>query len=181
MENKKDKRYISNARVKRSICDALFLLMREKDFSQITITELIETAGVARASFYRNFESKESIILFYLDQLHEESTALIPHEEDAPVYITYEHLVTRFEFLLKNKHALVCIYQHGFAPLFETLVNEYASYILGNMPVSSIERYRIPFIAGAVFHTMMEWLISDAKESPSEMAHFFLKYINKLI
>ncbi len=181
MDQKKDKRYIGNARVKRSIHDALFLLMKNKNFSEITITELITTADVARASFYRNFESKESIIVSYLEQLHEESVHLIPLAEDAPVCVTYEHLVIRLEFLLKHKHALVCIYQNGFAPLLETLVDEYAAYLIGDMPTSSLERYRIHFIAGAIFHTMMAWLIDDARESPGEMAHFFLKYIEKIL
>lgn len=181
MDKENDKRYISNAKVKRKIQDALFLLMKAKDFSKISVTELITIAGVARVSFYRNFESKEDIIISYLEQLHEESTHLIPHEEDAPLRITYENLVTRLEFLLQKKHSLVLIYQNGFAPLLEEQVNEYAAYILGDMPVNSLERYRIYFIAGAVFHTMMAWLISDAKESPSEMAHFFLSYLSKVL
>ena len=49
-----DKRKEANQRVKKSITDALFSLMQEKKLSDIRITELIERAGVARASFYRN-------------------------------------------------------------------------------------------------------------------------------
>ncbi len=44
------------------ITDALLLLMRKKDYKDISITEICEKAGVTRMSFYRNFESKEDIL-----------------------------------------------------------------------------------------------------------------------
>ena len=49
-----DKRKEENLRVKQSIVRALFSLMQEKSLADIHITELVNSAGVARASFYRN-------------------------------------------------------------------------------------------------------------------------------
>ena len=46
-----DKRKAENLRVKQSITNALFALMREKSLSDVQITELVGRAGVARASF----------------------------------------------------------------------------------------------------------------------------------
>lgn len=57
-----DKRKIENQRVKNCITNALFLLLREKSISEITISEIIQVAGVARASFYRNYATKESVM-----------------------------------------------------------------------------------------------------------------------
>lgn len=55
-----DKRKEANIRVKSSIVDALFMLMKRKPISEITVTEIIKKAGVARVSFYRNYTSKHS-------------------------------------------------------------------------------------------------------------------------
>lgn len=44
-----DKRKLENQRVKRSITQALFHLLEEKSISEITISEIIRMAGVARA------------------------------------------------------------------------------------------------------------------------------------
>ena len=44
-----DKRKIENQRVKDNITKALFQLLGEKSISQITISEIIRVAGVARA------------------------------------------------------------------------------------------------------------------------------------
>ena len=38
--------------VKREIMNAVMLLMGEKNYMDITVTEIISKAGVARASFY---------------------------------------------------------------------------------------------------------------------------------
>ena len=53
-----DKRKEENIRVKKSITEALLKLMHEKSFSDISITEIIRSAKVARASFYRNYDFK---------------------------------------------------------------------------------------------------------------------------
>ena len=62
-----NKNEIANNIVKESLTDALFTLMSNKEFNDITITELSKKAGVSRLSFYRNYTSKEEIIIKYLD------------------------------------------------------------------------------------------------------------------
>ena len=42
--------------------EALAFLIDKKAFSEITISELVKKAGIARSTFYRNYESKEDII-----------------------------------------------------------------------------------------------------------------------
>ena len=62
-----NKNEYKNSIVKESFTDALFNLMTKKDFNNITISELSKKAGVSRLSFYRNYNSKEDIIINYLD------------------------------------------------------------------------------------------------------------------
>lgn len=51
------------------IIKALFQLMEKKEFSHISISEIAERAGVARQTFYRNFQGKDEILLNYLEEL----------------------------------------------------------------------------------------------------------------
>ena len=67
---------------KRALVEALFRLMSQKDFSDITITELIRDAKVARATFYRNFYTKEDIVKYFLDLLQKELLAQIPEAKN---------------------------------------------------------------------------------------------------
>lgn len=57
-----DKRYEANRLVKQKIGRALTKLMDTKPFSDISVTEIVETAGVARASYYRNFKDRKSVV-----------------------------------------------------------------------------------------------------------------------
>ncbi len=45
-------------RSKKWIEEALFVLLKQKPFSKITITDITKKAGVARLTFYRNFAKK---------------------------------------------------------------------------------------------------------------------------
>ena len=62
-----DKRYEANRQVKLKIARALTKLMDTKAFSDISVTDIITTAGVARASYYRNFHSKEEVLIKITD------------------------------------------------------------------------------------------------------------------
>ena len=41
---------------------SLLQLLEKKDLKKITISELVQRAGVSRAAFYRNYGSKEEIL-----------------------------------------------------------------------------------------------------------------------
>ena len=55
-----DKRRQANQQVKEKITGALLHLLGEKSISEISVTEIIAEAGVARASFYRNYARASS-------------------------------------------------------------------------------------------------------------------------
>ena len=51
-----------------SMCTALILLMETKPYEKITITEITKKAGVSRMAYYRNYESKDDILLKRLEK-----------------------------------------------------------------------------------------------------------------
>ena len=54
---------MDNQRVKNQITEGLFSLLRKKSFSEITVTDIVKEANVARASYYRNFQNKEGSLI----------------------------------------------------------------------------------------------------------------------
>lgn len=56
-------------KVDMKIENALFTLMEDQRLSVITVTQIVQKAKVSRASFYRNFCSREDIIKRYIDGL----------------------------------------------------------------------------------------------------------------
>ena len=61
-----ERKHPGNLFVRDCITEALFKLMKSKDFNDITVSMLVKTAGVSRNSFYRNYQSMEDIIRQYL-------------------------------------------------------------------------------------------------------------------
>ena len=49
--------------MKEYITEALLQLMKKKEFEKLTIEEITSKAGVNRSTYYRNFKSKEMIII----------------------------------------------------------------------------------------------------------------------
>lgn len=50
----------------RQIASAMMMLIQEKPYAQITISELCKTAGVSRQTFYSLFTSRENVMVFTL-------------------------------------------------------------------------------------------------------------------
>ncbi|MCL1837344.1 MAG: TetR/AcrR family transcriptional regulator [Treponema sp.] len=53
-------------RTKSWIFEAVMLLMDEKPYEKITVSDIAEKAGIARPTFYRNFNDKDDVIFEYL-------------------------------------------------------------------------------------------------------------------
>ena len=58
-----------NLYVKGHITESLLTLLEDKAIEDISISELCENACIGRASFYRNYNSKEEIIKAYIYKL----------------------------------------------------------------------------------------------------------------
>ncbi|NJN53971.1 MAG: TetR/AcrR family transcriptional regulator [Anaerolineae bacterium] len=66
-------------RTRRLLQDALIVLVQEKSFGEISITDISSQAGVARVTFYQHFESKEALLLWLIsDFLSKCMKVLIP-------------------------------------------------------------------------------------------------------
>ena len=51
------------------ITESLLTLLKDKAIEDISISELCDNAGIGRASFYRNYNSKEDILKAYINKL----------------------------------------------------------------------------------------------------------------
>ena len=168
-----DKRTAANLAVKKKITDAVFKLMGDKDIADISVTEIIGEAGVARASFYRNYSSKEDVLLVHIhDILQKFLDGRSPEEVDCR---SYEHIVRCFRFFKEYDVYALGMYRSNYATVLLEELNVFHMAIAGNMPTSSIERYSIYTYIGALFNTAIAWLNGGATESAEEMAHFFLQ------
>lgn len=45
-----------------AICDAFFLVLKEKDYEKITVSDVIKKAGIVRSTFYNHYENIPDLV-----------------------------------------------------------------------------------------------------------------------
>lgn len=157
-----DKRLERNLIIKESIILALMQLMRKKKFNTITITELVETAGVARASFYRNYTSKEDVILKYLTRLHKDWHETYHYPESM--------IESYFRHILKHKHVYLLLHQSGQF----YLVQKFMVQELGpKEDFDNNSAYTHSWFAYGLYGWIEEWVKRGMQESPQDIAALY--------
>ena len=136
-----------NAYVIEHITDALLKLLREKPIEDISISELCELAGIGRASFYRNFNSKEDILRTYIQGLFQEWTAAGAQGENRPL--------SEFLHLLKDGIIALCGPQ---------------------MEHSKEEAYTRAYVAYTLYGWIEVWFQRGMQETAEEIAEMFQKH-----
>ena len=166
-----DKRKEANIHVKSNITKALFRLMHEKSFSDISITELIRDAGVARVSFYRNYDSKEDVLVTLIEDILEQFRDTIDSNDTD--YYTYGNIYKSFSYFEKYGEFVLDLYQFGYGSILLEKLNRFHEDIAGTMPNGSIEQYRLYMYMGALFNTAIMWLQNGKKEDVGDIARMF--------
>ncbi len=173
-----DKRKIANKLVKDRLLAALIEFISYKEPSKVTVTELIEKAGVARASFYRNFKSIEDIIEYGITQMaeryHEGRGAL---EED---FHSRELMVYKFRFYKEHARLVLTFHQANVNTSLLDIITDCEISAHGDMPAASLEKYELYYYSGAFYNMMLCWLESGTKETPEVMADEFLRLGQRL-
>lgn len=153
-----------NTYVIEHITDALLKLLKEKPIGDISISELCELAGIGRASFYRNFKSKEDILQRYINKILKEWT---DKEEHIPLNELLAFLFAHFElhrdfYSLLNKKNLIYL-------LKDVIIG-----ICGPKPEHSMpEAYARAYVAYALYGWVEVWFQRGMRETADEIAGMF--------
>ena len=170
-----DKRKIENFRVKKDITDTLLSLMHEKSFAKITISEIIEKANVARASFYRNYESKEDVLMTLVDDVLDDFRTKA--EYNLSNYYTYEHVLRCFEYFKRYEKYVLDLYEFGYGIRLLEKLNRFHEEITPAHIMTDVQKYKLYIFMGALFNTSVTWLKNGSKERAEDVAMVFCKEI----
>ena len=156
-----------NSYVKKQITAALSDLLKEKSITDISISELTQRAQIGRASFYRNYQTKEDI-------LREESDRLIKewgHRYETNPESSPETLFpSLFDFYREHKEFYTILYQAGMASvMLETILDT----IQITNEMANLEAYLKSFWAYGIYGWMIEWIKRDMPESGAELLSLF--------
>ncbi|MBQ0064948.1 MAG: TetR/AcrR family transcriptional regulator [Firmicutes bacterium] len=158
-----------NEFLKECIADAFLILLKEKSPEKITAQAIAKEAGVGRATYFRNFNSKEETLTFALVNLWNRWT-----NERIDSKSVRNNVEDFFQFNYENKELIKRIYEVHYEQTiykaFFQILNEYPSY-------NPLEAYLTRFAAYGLFGLLEEWVSRDFAEEPATLAEFVENHV----
>lgn len=156
-----------NALTKECIVTALLRLMEEKDYYDITITDITSLAGVSRMAYYRNYKTKDDILIGKLVDEEKKLKQNIVYRDDVSLY---DVILYVSNFIQDNADVINAVYAARLVHRLTDLLND---RIYNYFPVTSIlkeGKYAVSFFVGAILSVFRLWIDNGMKESPEEIS-----------
>ncbi|MDD6154925.1 MAG: TetR/AcrR family transcriptional regulator [Eubacteriales bacterium] len=158
-----------NAFVRREIEEAAIRLLKDRELSGISVSEIVAEAGVSRNSFYRNYSSKEDILRSRVSSMLTEWNSSWEKRGSDSNAAMYGSL---FAHLKENKDFYLLLKERGLFDLFQDAYLE----LFGPKPeIDNMWAYTVSFIAYGTLGWIEEWISRGMQESADAMAEMLLK------
>lgn len=155
-----------------SIIEAMWELLNTKSFEKISVSELVERAGVGRVTFYRNFTSKEDVLKRSLNS--ELKYWLTQRNIDLSDW-TDAHLLIAlrqfFDFWYKEQEKIRLLINNHLDYLLEDSLDIYFKERLGDLT----DDFHLQFIVGGFFRVLKTWIAGGCKENPDDIMEIMKK------
>ena len=163
LENLKRSNQESNAITRESLEISLLQLLDKKDLKKITISELVERAGVSRAAFYRNYESKEEL----LESIFQSTVSKITKSLEGYNFKT--DLYQIWVYLFKEEARIISLaVDYNFEKLLTKAVYEFLEKRSKSQKSSQgPASYLNSFLSSAIVSVLAKW-IKDGMKVPAE-------------
>lgn len=166
---------------KKKIRESFFELMRFVPYDKITVTDIVDGAGVSRRTFYRLFKDKKDILNQYLDQVMRE---WISYSVNQRIKLYSDLIDIIFDFLGDYVEDFTILIQAGLSTYvldkfnealpnyIETLHQNSNSQIMGTdkQKISWQEDKYIFFLSiGSIWNVYSEWLMDSQARSINDL------------
>ncbi len=170
-----------------TIFTAFAKLVHEKDYSDITIQDILDEAKIGRSTFYLHFKTKNDLLLtisknifdhVFSHSLQEEKS----HDFSKENFYDYKHLITHIFYHVRDEKQLITgiISSNGnqvFLNEFETNLYTLADSYFSNYPISQsfvpID-LRKSILVNNFIVILKYWIKDDFQESPEKLTDYYI-------
>ena len=175
LEGKTDRRIL---RTRDALGDALVALMHEKNFDQITVQQVLDRAGVGRATFYAHYRDKEDLFMSDVEEFFTMASSVLKRHNVntkrlAPVRELFSHLRDVKEFYM----ALVASGKAN--DVRELGRGIFARSIDERLEAAGVQMHPLQrsaqahALAGSMFSLLDWWIDKGMKSDPQELDDLF--------
>ncbi|WP_084245056.1 TetR/AcrR family transcriptional regulator [Planomicrobium okeanokoites] len=156
----------SNRITRECIESALILLMNEKTYTSITITDIVRRAGVSRTAYYRNYSSKEDILHSLVKDIV--ITVIGSMSKYDPLENLYKFWLEMFYGLKPYIETFQILLKANMGETFLFQINQTLQESVAEKDM--VSRYGQFFWSGAVYSVLIEWIRNGTQQTEEEMA-----------
>lgn len=174
------------AKTKVSIFNAFYLLLSQKNYSKITIQDIIETANIGRSTFYVYFATKDDLLKEMCQDLFSHIFCLTPEAETSHDFSSFygqiDLLIVHILYHLKDdEKKLKTILRCESCDLFWNYMKQQfcllvTNYMLGSdskINCSIPDSLLINHICVSFIELCKWWIKNGMTQSPEVMEHYF--------
>lgn len=174
MSSKHDRR---SQRTRHALSEAFVQLLKEKGYSAITVSDLIERANIGRSTFYSHYRDKDDLFVAQLERVIDVLSNHMPSQREAPFFPSlglFRHVGEEYE-LYKS-----IVWTPGI-DLFVKHLQTSLSHRIEQGFQESGRKFQIPisvmanFIAGSFLTLLKWWLENKMIYSPEQIDEIFKK------
>ena len=174
---KQDRR---SRRTRALLLETLLELIEEKNYADISITELTERADIARQTFYRNYDSKDDILLSKLDEIRDEYLIKVQSNLETKHDPNWDFEVNQMINLWQRNEALFKgLQKAGLA--FHALEKITEIFSLFHMKVQNLQKldekhqYLVAYLSGGVYMVINKWFENEMNTPVELLTDLFKK------
>jgi AcrR family transcriptional regulator len=175
MSDKNDRR---SQRTRQALSEALVQLIQEKDYSAITVNDIIERANVGRSTFYAHYQDKDALLLDQMDRVIEVLSQSSPASHEFPYFPSLgflQHVGGDHYELYKT-----LVWGPGMDLIVKHLQKSLSQKVEQGLRDSGTD-YEVPlpilasFTTGSFLNLLKWWLENKRVHSPEQMDDYFMK------
>lgn len=174
----------SAIRSKNEITSALLGLMKQCRYQEITVKQIILETDLTRKTFYRNFNSKDDVLISLIRGLISDYIKRLQSNADGDI------LTIIFDECMKSRELLLLLSENELLHMILNELNtmlpaEHDMLAEGGNPFVRIfgelePDYLIAFNIGAVWNVVCKWIERGMTDPPEKIAASLRTYINSL-
>jgi AcrR family transcriptional regulator len=160
-------------RSKKWIYESLIELMKKRPFSKITIQNITENADVARLTFYRNFKSKEDVIIEKAKSIIQNINYEIHNTNFVPIDILCNAFIDNSDFF---KIVIGNDLEYLITKAFDNDIKEIFRKVFD---LNFIDQYTYKYYIGSFSSIVMEYFRITNSITISGLREMILRYFDK--
>jgi len=174
-------------KTEQQIKKAFATLVEQHPYTAIQVKDIVASADIARATFYLYFQTKEALLIHYIDDLFQsfyDDVELTLNDVDR-----FDEVVTIKMFELFESEASFCqlLGQASVRPILYARFQSYLARIFGRMmrasgvamPDKALVQYAIDYCAAGSLELLVSWVDQKFAPSPDVMGRMYFSLIGE--